>query len=213
MSRFDVIEVGPYDARVIDALDPEPINRISLGVGISATTGQEARRLAAYLNQHDPDKWDGLNWYRNPGKPTPDPMYEPREIHRMAYQYLTRHDHAPSDNSRLTRENCAACCLAGYQSGDEDVSVHGPNVSGWARLYVEAQRPIPRWIKPGRGSARRAMWPERALDSLSPDYDNQPYAAAFARSIVTFGIRFGDPTMEQFERETIVWLPAQEATA
>lgn len=78
----------------------------------------------------------------------------------------------------LTRENCGACVLAGYEdpSGEQTVDRDGPNYAGWARLYVEARRPIPeRW--------RQAF--DRELHS-----DNAAYSAALARDIATFGVSY-----------------------
>lgn len=83
---------------------------------------------------------------------------------------------------RLGRENCGVCCLLGYEPrggfGDGySVRREGPNYSGWARLYVEARRPIP------------AKWREAFRRELARDA-NHAYADALARSVVTFGARF-----------------------
>ncbi len=62
-------------------------------------------------------------------------------------------------------DNCGYCALT---HGDAD----GPNYAGWARLYIEAKRPIPR------------QWEgafQRELDS------DKAYSHALRRSIVTFG--------------------------
>ncbi len=63
-------------------------------------------------------------------------------------------------------DNCGYCALT--HGGAE-----GPNYSGWARLYIEAQRPMP---KKWHGAF------ERELAS-----DNTAYADALRRSIATFG--------------------------
>lgn len=63
-------------------------------------------------------------------------------------------------------DNCSFCALT---TGDED----GPNYAGWARLYIEAQRPMP--------SKWKAAF-QRELDS-----NNRAYALALRRSIATFG--------------------------
>jgi len=64
-------------------------------------------------------------------------------------------------------DNCQACAI---RLGGED----GPNYAGWARIYVEAQRPIPK------------KW-ERAF-ALERASDNRAYAHALERSIKTFGM-------------------------
>jgi len=73
----------------------------------------------------------------------------------------------------LTRENCAACVLAGYGSDTDDE----PNYSSWQRIYVEAKARIPRRY-------RNAF-----VDTLNGE-ENTRYADALARSIATFGVQF-----------------------
>ena len=109
---------------------------------------------------------------------------EARKLHAIAQQMLVRHDHNPSDRDPLTRENCGACVLNGYRPrggyGDPEMDAPGagPNYAGWARIYVEAGRPIPaKW--------RRAF--EEQLHS-----DNSAYSRALERSIATFVVRFTD---------------------
>jgi len=64
-------------------------------------------------------------------------------------------------------DNCAACAI---RTGGEE----GPDYAGWARIYVEGQKPIPKkW--------RAAFGRERASD-------NHAYAHALERSIKTFGM-------------------------
>lgn len=77
----------------------------------------------------------------------------------------------------LTRANCAACRLRGYQSPHDEASTEiEPNHASWARTYVESHTPIPqRW--------RAAFERERVSDNLA-------YAAALNRSITTFGVTF-----------------------
>lgn len=65
-------------------------------------------------------------------------------------------------------DNCCSCALITGKD-DED----GPNVAGWARIYVEAGVPIP------------ATW--KAAFSRELNSTNSLYAAALARSIATFG--------------------------
>lgn len=75
--------------------------------------------------------------------------------------------HYDTDHARNPDpDNCSACAI---RLGGSD----GPNYAGWARLYIEAQRPIP-------GKWRAAF--QRELDS-----DNKAYANALRRSIATFG--------------------------
>ncbi len=83
--------------------------------------------------------------------------------HRNTARSLFAHsyDHVEPDPN-----NCGGCALI---SGDED----GPNYAGWARVYVEAGRTIPReWT--------RAFQSER-------NSSNAAYAAALRKSINTFG--------------------------
>ena len=84
---------------------------------------------------------------------------------------------------QLTRENCGACVLGGYRPRDDwgdpelDTDAAGPNYAGWARIYVEARRVIPK------------RWEAAFLAQLHTP-DNLRYAEAVARSVVTFGYRF-----------------------
>lgn len=83
---------------------------------------------------------------------------------------------------RLGRENCATCCILGYEprggfGDDYKVSRDGPNYAGWARIYVEAGYAIP-----------RKWW--RAFVAQLESADNPHYGAALARSIETYGLRF-----------------------
>lgn len=82
---------------------------------------------------------------------------------------------------RLGRENCAQCCLGGYEPrggfGDDfSVRRDGPNVGGWTRTYVASGRAIP------------VEWKAAFMAAL--DSDNRGYADALARDIATFGIRW-----------------------
>lgn len=84
------------------------------------------------------------------------------------------------ENDPLTRANCGPCVLSGY--ADPDDTEHdpndGPNYAGWARLYVQANRPIPeRW--------REAFHRELHVA------DNPSYSVALARDIATYGVTFG----------------------
>jgi len=63
-------------------------------------------------------------------------------------------------------DNCGYCALT---HGGSD----GPNYAGWARIYVEAQRPIP------------SKWRAAFMDELNSD--NKAYAHALRRSMMTFG--------------------------
>ena len=99
---------------------------------------------------------------------------------RIALQLLIRHDHNPSDKSTLTRQNCGACILNGYlgqyeRSQGQKVS-DGPNYAGWARVYVQARRVIPR------------KWHKAFEDEL--ESDNTAYSNALKRDIEVFGVTF-----------------------
>ena len=66
-------------------------------------------------------------------------------------------------------KNCDACSLTiGYD--------YGPNYAGWARVYVEAERPIPE------------TWRNAFYDELVSD--NQEYKKSLEESIRFFGVRW-----------------------
>ena len=79
------------------------------------------------------------------------------------------------------REQCGACVLRGYLSdsakADGMTEASGPNYAGWARCYVQAQEYIP------------LRWHEAFREQR--ESDNKAYAAALARDIATWGIRWG----------------------
>lgn len=75
--------------------------------------------------------------------------------------------HSYNHGEKSDPDNCCGCALR--ETSRED----GPNVAGWARLYVEAGYPIPTvW--------REAF--EGELNSL-----NHLYKAALLKSLLTFG--------------------------
>jgi hypothetical protein len=67
----------------------------------------------------------------------------------------------------LTRENCAACVLAGYGATED-----GPNYVSWARVYTQAGKIVP---------SRWADAYQRELDAQTP------YGEALRRDVATFG--------------------------
>lgn len=99
---------------------------------------------------------------------------------RIALQLLNRHDHNPSDKSTLTRQNCGACILNGYlgqyERGQGQKVSDGPNYAGWARVYVQARRIIPR------------KWNKAFHAELNSD--NTAYAKALQRDVEVFGVSF-----------------------
>jgi hypothetical protein len=106
---------------------------------------------------------------------------ERAQLRRIAPQ-MFRHDHPqqiyPKSDRALTRENCQACCLEGYDSETESFrkTRSGPNVSNWQRDYVQAGRPIPEiW--------RDAFYSYR-------ESDNERWKEALELDIATFGVRF-----------------------
>lgn len=81
-------------------------------------------------------------------------------------------DHSCGSNPRaLELDNCGAHSLNGRKATED-----GPNYAGWARVLVEAGRPIP------------ALWTDAF--QRERDSDNRQYAQALERSIATFGLRF-----------------------
>lgn len=109
----------------------------------------------------------------------PWPSDKARDYAAMSRNCLTDHGHGwrfdSTEEREMTRENCGACVLAGY---GQKPAEEGPNYAGWARIYVEARRPVPAdW----RGAFRREL-----------ASDNGAYAHALRRSIATFGVTFTD---------------------
>ncbi len=78
------------------------------------------------------------------------------------------------------RESCGACALKGYLSktaiADGFKPEDGPNYAGWARIYVQAGRPIPKKWK-------IAFAAEKASDNFL-------YREALENDIATFGVSF-----------------------
>lgn len=92
--------------------------------------------------------------------------------YRIATNLLVQHD-CQNSLTKLARENCGACVLNGY--GDK---VNGepiaPNYSGWARIYVQACKQIPR------------KYAEAFLKELQSD--NFLYREALAKDIINYGV-------------------------
>lgn len=91
------------------------------------------------------------------------------EVEAKHYQNTARQcfKHDYDHGAKSDPLNCQGCALR------ETSRTDGPNVAGWARLFVEARMPIP-------GHWRKAF--ESELRSK-----NKRYAEALARSIATFG--------------------------
>lgn len=112
-----------------------------------------------------------------------------RKLRSTAFQCLSRHDHdwnfcggtkaEKRENENLTRASCGACVLNGYQDRDDNEHDYssGPNYAGWARIYVEAARAIPK------------KWHEAFKAELLRT-DNPAYVEALKSDIATFGVRF-----------------------
>jgi hypothetical protein len=90
------------------------------------------------------------------------------------------------EHADMVRTSCAACALDGYgevreivgEGRHKRVSI-SPNYAAWTRVYVQAGKPIPQRY--------RAAF----IDDLN-DAENTSYAAALARDVATFGVRFTD---------------------
>ena len=115
----------------------------------------------------------------------PWPAWQAREYQAQARYLLRDHIRKSADVglSPLERENCGACVLEGYKPpggyGDPELDAPGagPNYAGWARVYVQAQRPIPaKW--------RQAFFEQRYHSG------NAAYSAALERDIATWGLVF-----------------------
>lgn len=88
------------------------------------------------------------------------------QLHLMALNCF-KHSYA---HKRPDPDNCGACALT-------DLRQDSPNYAGWARVYVEAQRPIPvKWVD--------AFFKECFRQ------DNRAYTKALADSIRHFKVRF-----------------------
>lgn len=118
----------------------------------------------------------------------PDDRWSEREasqVRRLAWRMFNEHDHPgyvahSAAERKLVQENCGACVLGGwYPKGTRAATKRlGPNYAGWARLMVEAGRPIP------------ARWRVAFLAELLDRTDNEPYRNALQLSVATFGVRF-----------------------
>lgn len=100
-------------------------------------------------------------------------MNKLNEDQKIALNLLIRHDHNISDSSPLTRVNCGACILNGYHpKGEARDSI---NYAGWARVYIQALKPIP-------ANLFMAFLGELASD-------NRPYADSLRGDIKAYGIK------------------------
>lgn len=119
----------------------------------------------------------------------------PAAMVRRATAMLTEHGHAwrfsTREDRELTRSNCGACALSGYGLTDRDIRRCGPDYAGWARVYVQAGRPVPiGWSAP--------LWRELAgAGRIDPDGQtgdaNDRYGNALRRDVATFGLMFATP--------------------
>jgi hypothetical protein len=89
-----------------------------------------------------------------------------RRYENIARRIFSESHYATDHARHPDPDNCAACAI---RMG----GIEGPNYAGWARLYIEARRPIPK------------KWKSAFEAELSSD--NQAYANALRRSIATFG--------------------------
>jgi hypothetical protein len=100
-------------------------------------------------------------------------MQTKSDLRKTAILCLTRHDHPAYIHDQLTRENCGACTLNGYHpKGEPRTDI---NYAGWARIYIEASKPIP-------SNLFMAFLTELASD-------NRAYADALREDIRYFGIK------------------------
>lgn len=92
--------------------------------------------------------------------------------YKQAVNLLTQHD---CGNSRtiLARENCGACVLNGFH--DTEQTPIAPNYSGWARVYVQACKQIPR------------KYAGAFMFELSRT-DNIPYVEALKEDVINYGV-------------------------
>lgn len=105
----------------------------------------------------------------------PWPADVARELRATAWRMFSDHGHG-SHWDKLTREACGTCALNGYHDraiAREESAPVAPNYAGWARLYIQAGRPIP------------AKYADGFRAELAND--NIRYVDALRRDIVTFG--------------------------
>lgn len=93
---------------------------------------------------------------------------------RLARQLLKCEGHGQWAGDVLTRENCGACVLRGY--GMTENGWDAPNYAGWARIYVQARRPVPE------------AWRAAFLSELNDE--NERYRDALRRDVLTYGVTF-----------------------
>lgn len=97
------------------------------------------------------------------------------EFHKIQYQARRQFSNHWHSHTRLTsdeRESCGACCLNGYHPKGERRDFI--NYAGWARLYVQAGKYIPKAVR---------------FDFLADlASDNRSYADALVQDIRDFGI-------------------------
>lgn len=97
---------------------------------------------------------------------------EKTALHLTAKLAFDQHGH-DEEADFITKYNCSACRLVGYQPFDTG-NFDSPNVAGWERMYVEAQRALPE------------KW-KNAFEKSLFDTSNVLYLSALRRSIATFG--------------------------
>ena len=131
-------------------------------------------------------RYEGWAIEREPAEPWS--LAEAAQHRRMAGQNFN-HGHGPGTSShygawrdaeeeQLVRDNCGACALEGWgelSGPDAPHGLHQPN-TGFARLYVEAGRPLPR------------RWLPAFVAELNAD-DNPGHHDALLRSLATWGLR------------------------
>lgn len=106
---------------------------------------------------------------------------------RTAIALLTRHDHNRGESSPEARENCGACTLNGYHPKGERRDFI--NYAGWARVYVQAGRRIPKGLQ------------FHFLAELASD--NRAYADALKQDIRDYGINCEAGSFKNAVREVL----------
>ncbi len=87
-----------------------------------------------------------------------------------ARRLFTEHE-TECATDRLSRDNCHACILAGWEGTEE-----GPNAVCWERDYVNAELPIP------------SQWRVPFFNALN---GSGPYAEHLREDVTMHGVRWG----------------------
>lgn len=130
-------------------------------LGLVVTTGEATDRGYTWDTDPIPRTWQQAE---------PWDADKAQEQRRTAVRLFADHGH-DGYWDRLTRENCGACALQGYDA-DHD----GPNYASWERTYVQA------------GYYVRPEWAGAFVRTLTTPDQNEAYRVALMRDLATYGV-------------------------